>query len=214
MKLHICQFCSKELKLEKDKNAHEQLCKLNPNRRQHHRLGKTGGNQFTKAQKLGVEWTISENTRNKLSDFQKGEKSFWCKPGNELSRKQLSDSMKLAVVKFPESYSSSNRGRTKQIIIDGLKLQGQWEVDFYNWCKSKSIKIDRPMQSFDYEFDGIRKYFPDFFLPDYSLFVEVKGYETEKDMAKWRDFPHKLLIVRKADILQIRRNKFSLPESS
>jgi hypothetical protein len=30
--------------------------------------------------------------------------------------------------------------------------------------------------------------------------VEVKGYETEKDRAKWKQFPFKLLVVKKQEI--------------
>lgn len=52
----------------------------------------------------------------------------WSNPEIKAKHRQ---SMRRAVLENPESYNSSNRGRTKQIVIDGIKLQRQWEVDFY-----------------------------------------------------------------------------------
>lgn len=51
---------------------------------------------------------------------------------------------------------------------------------------------------------GDRTYYPDFYLPQDDLFIEVKGYETERDRAKWRDFPLKLKVIRKSDIEKFR----------
>jgi hypothetical protein len=117
-------------------------------------------------------------------------------------------SMKRAVENNPESYSSSNRGRTKQIIIDGIKLQGQWEVDFYNWAKNQGLEPKRPAESFTYEWNGTRSYFPDFYIESLDMYVEVKGYETDRDRAKWLTFPKKLRIIKEEEIKQIRQGCF------
>jgi hypothetical protein len=53
-------------------------------------------------------------------------------------------SIKKAVEKYPESYSSGIvRGRTKKIIYEGISFQGNWELSFYKWCKSNNIDIVR-----------------------------------------------------------------------
>ena len=54
------------------------------------------------------------------------------------------------------------------------------------------------------------QFFPDFFIPDINTCVEVKGYETERDRAKWANFSHALIVVRRADIEKIKRKEFSL----
>jgi hypothetical protein len=41
-----------------------------------------------------------------------------------------------------------------------------------------------------------------------DLYVEVKGYETDRDRAKWRDFPKNLRIIKEAEIKQIRQGIF------
>ena len=116
--------------------------------------------------------------------------------------------MKKAVQNNPESYSSSNRGRTKQIIIDGIKLQGQWEVDFYTWAKKQGLDPKRPNKAFKYVWNGERWYHPDFYIDSIDTYIEVKGYETERDRAKWSQFPEKLCIIREQQIKQIRKGCF------
>ena len=124
------------------------------------------------------------------------------------TKKKLSESMKKAVLSNPEAYSSSNRGRTKQIIVDDIKLQGQWEVDFYLWAKAEGLNPKRPHEAFKYEWNGDRWYHPDFYIPSLDTYIEVKGYETDRDRAKWLTFPKKLRIIREKDIKQIRQGCF------
>lgn len=155
-----------------------------------------GANQYTYGKKM------SEETKNKLSVASK--KQVW----SEERRKLHSERMKIAVASNPESYRSSNRGRTKQIIHNGIKFQGRWELEFYLYCVENKILIERSNEWFEYEWNGIRKYFPDFYLPEKNLYVEVKGYETERDRAKWLSFPKDLKIIKKDDIIAIRNRKF------
>ena len=163
-------------------------------------------NQWTKAKETGIPYVIKDATRSKLSNAAKnGNIKKWSDPE---FRKKHSEAMKRAVEKYPESYTSSNRGRTKQIIFDGIKFQGKWELEFYQYCKANDITIERSNEWFEYEWNGSRKYFPDFYLPDLDMYIEVKGYETDRDRAKWRDFPKKLKVIQKQDIMNIREGCF------
>lgn len=165
-------------------------------------------NQWTKAKETGIPYVLSETTRKKLSvSSKKTNNKRWSKEENRLKQ---SESMKKAVEKYPESYTSSNRGRTKQIIKDGIKFQGKWELDFYDYCKNNQIQIKKCDEWFEYEWNGTRKYFPDFYLSDLDLYIEVKGYETDRDRAKWNAFPKKLKVIKKEDIKQIRNNTWRL----
>ena len=160
-------------------------------------------NQWTKAKETGIPFQLKDETRKKFSNnTKKLNDNRWSDPEN---RKKQSAAMKLAVQKYPESYTSSNRGRTKQIVFEGIKFQGSWELEFYKYCKLKNIQIVRCNEWFEYEWEGTRKYFPDFYLPEKDLYVEVKGYETEKDQAKWAHFPKKLRVVKRKDISDIKK---------
>ena len=118
--------------------------------------------------------------------------------------------MRKAVLEHPEAYTSSNRGRVKQVEIDGIKLHGKWELSFYQWAKEKELNPQRCLNSFPYEWNGSRSYFPDFYLPSLNTYIEVKGYETERDLAKWSQFPEKLIVIRKKEIEEIKKGTYDL----
>lgn len=73
------------------------------------------------------------------------------------------------------------------------------------WFDSNSIEWVRNKKSFPYTLDRERRYTPDFFLPNVGCYVEVKGWTTPKDEAKWRDFPKELplLILRGEDLVNL-----------
>lgn len=67
----------------------------------------------------------------------------------------------------------------------GLYYRGSYEKDFIDYCLVEDIKIENFEGSIDYFFDGKnRKYFPDFFIKNKNLIIEVKSlytYELEKE---------------------------------
>lgn len=208
--MEICKHCGRETTTKNSNIQHEIRCKNNPNRivmiPSYGMKGKKGSNQYTKAKKLGIPAPkySEESSKKRLETKKRNGTLHW----SEENKKRLSDAMKLAVLKYPESYKSSNRGRVKQIVYEGIKFQGRWELDFYKWCKSSDIKVIRNELWFNYEWNGSRKYNPDFYLPDYDCFVEVKGYKTDRDEAKWTQFPHELKIIGLKEIKQIRNKCF------
>jgi len=192
-KMLNCQYCGSTRINDNSLRQHEIRCKENPDgiivKPSMGMLGKKGlgNNQFTKAKKLGLppptfsKESIAKGIATKL-------KNGTLKKTSE-QKKNTSIAMKKAVEKYPESYTSANRGRTRQFIVDEIKLQGQWEVDFYMWAKKKNLNPQRPTQGFKYVWNGERTYYPDFYIESLDLYVEVKGYETERDQAKWSQFP-------------------------
>jgi hypothetical protein len=40
------------------------------------------------------------------------------------------------------------------------------------------------------------------------MYIEVKGYETDRDRAKWLQFPKNLRIIKETEIKQIRQGCF------
>lgn len=175
-----CQYCKKDFFGKSSYSNHVRRCPNNPNR------------VMEKLTSDGLKRIIEKNKNVVWSDER---------------RKKHSESMKKAVEKHPDSYTSSNRGRTKQIFYDGIKFQGKWELDFYKYCKNNSVKIVKCNEWFEYEWNGLRKYFPDFYLSELDLYIEIKGYETDRDRAKWNAFPKKLKVIKKEEIKLIRENK-------
>lgn len=147
---------------------------------------------------------FSEETKNKIRESTR--KQVW----TEERRKKHRKSMAKAVQENPEAYTSSNRGRVKQIEIDGFKLHGKWELTFYQWAKQENLTPIRCLESFPYEWEGTHRYFPDFYLPTLDLYVEVKGYETDRDKAKWKYFPKRLVVLRQDSIDKMKKGRFEL----
>lgn len=210
----ICKFCNKDCVNNNSHRNHERLCKFNPNRQftplqdpNFSRKGRKGSNQFTKAKKLGLpKPIISDETRNKLKIG--GQKIVW----TEEKRKKHSESMSLAVKRNPDSYTSSNVcGRVKIQEYNGEKFHGKWEIEVAKWLDKNNIKWDRKsIKPFSYFWNnGWHLYFPDFYLNDYDKYIEVKGYETERDRCKWSVVPN-LIVLKNKEINQIKKEEYVL----
>lgn len=198
-----CKFCGKEWEIKKSHTQHQNRCKLNPN--------SIASNQFNKAKQQGVDFEFDMSDEAKLRRSKASERASsvrWSKDG---AKERASIAMKKAVESNPESYTSSNRGRVKQILYNGLKFHGTWELEFYKFCELNSIKCERGFVSFTYIWNNApHLYFPDFYLPDFDIWVEVKGYKTERDDAKWGQFPLKHVVIMKDEIKSIKRNDFDI----
>lgn len=48
-----------------------------------------------------------------------------------------------------------------------------------------------------------RFYTPDFYLVDEKSYLEVKGYETALDHAKWRAFTERLIVWREPEVMVV-----------
>ena len=92
-------------------------------------------------------------------------------------------------------------------IAGKVHLQGSWEYEYAKYLDSKGIRWERNSKGFPYTYGGKEsKYFPDFYLSDEKTFVEIKGYETERDHAKWEQFPEPLRILKGKDLLSLGLN--------
>lgn len=100
-----------------------------------------------------------------------------------------------------------NAGRCKSItyispIAGEVHLNGTWEYKYAMWLDENKVQWKRNTDWFPYEYQGkMRKYFPDFRLMDDDKYIEVKGYETDKDRAKWTQFPKTLVVLKRKDLV-------------
>ena len=201
-----CQYCEKPAKTLNSLRQHEVRCLSNPNGKRH---------TWTDAMKLkhsnlmkkvnnnaNTVWT--DEMRKRASETQKiVQKKVW---SNIELRNRHSDIMQKVVKANPDAYSASNvSGRTKTLDYNGFKLKGTWELEVAQWLDSLCIKWTNKLQGFNYTWENKNHtYFPDFYLPSYDVYLEVKGYETERDRCKWKDFPNKLIVVKLAEIQKIK----------
>ena len=185
----ICHHCNKVCKNHNSWRNHVRCCPKNPNRNyKNGMLGKKGRNQYTKAKETGIPYAMSDETKQKISRAAKNRKL------SKETRNKISNTVneKISNNEWHVSLARHHHYRYK-----GIDLHGSWELKYAKWLDYNGIKWIRCKESFQYEFDNkVRQYTPDFYLPDTDEYIEIKGYKTDKDTAKWNQFPrHKKLKV-------------------
>ena len=91
-------------------------------------------------------------------------------------------------------------------------LHAGWELKVAKYMDEHKIHYCKSKEHFTYVFEGQnREYFPDFYLKDYDLFIEVKGRMKPNDLEKWKQFPKKLLIIDQKTIKRLEEFFSDLP---
>lgn len=142
---------------------------------------------------------ISDETRLKLSNATKNRSAEW----NAENGRKISKTIKDKVSRGEWHVSLAKRLHKQ---YNGESFHGSWEVKYAMWLDQNGIEWIRNKQSFSYVFEGIeRKYTPDFYLPAQNTYVEIKGFKTDKDVAKWEQFPAelKLLVLMEKDLVSL-----------
>ncbi|QGZ16041.1 hypothetical protein Kuja_0500 [Vibrio phage vB_VchM_Kuja] len=209
-----CKYCGKTCGNTGGLAVHESACKNNINikpkkpkseawlKAMSERRG-NGQNQFTKAKQEGRECIVSQDTREKLSVASSNIE--W----TDQRRKAHSERMKRAVSENPSSYSSNNVCGRNCIEYRGHKLKGNWELLVAKWLDANNIEWEGETHPQEYIWrESPHLYFPDFYLPAYECFIEVKGYKTERDECKWAYCTKPLYIIRGEHIKLLDTNTF------
>lgn len=82
-------------------------------------------------------------------------------------------------------------GKCHWFIYDGIKYQGSWEFKYGLWLRSQNITFlcHSGVRVFPYICDGKeRTYCPDFYVPSWDKYIEIKGFFSEEDKEKIRIF--------------------------
>ena len=97
-------------------------------------------------------------------------------------------------------------GKKTRYIYNNQIFDSSWEAAYARYLDQQSIKWIRNTERFEYFFEGkIHSYFPDFYLDESNQFVEIKGYVTAKDFAKWEQFPkdRNLKVLREKELKEL-----------
>lgn len=190
---------------------HEIRCKYNPNRILSYFMNKENQkkltilrkqkgcyNQYSKAKKLGLPAPIcSEETRRKISIANSNRSKEFIQA---ISQK-ISQTVRKKVERGEWHTSLVKK---MHYYYKGEDLHGRWELAYAQWLDKQNIKWIRNKEQFDYIFENKqRKYTPDFYLPQTDEYIEIKGYETNKDRAKWEQFPKTLKILKYKELKQL-----------
>jgi hypothetical protein len=152
-----------------------------------------GTNQYIKAKEMGLpKPKISKETKQKFMEHAKKHNgTFWTKENRQRQRNIMVDVVK----NNPDLFIRNKTGWVKNYKYKNVMLKGKWELKTAKWLDKQNIKWEYEKYNFLYEWEGNEhRYFPDFYLKNLDVFIEVKGYKTDKDLAKWKQFTKKLII--------------------
>ena len=155
-------------------------------------------NQYIKAKELGLpKPEVSKETRQKLSEKNLQRSLNW----HIENGKKVSATIREKVAAGEWHTSLAKR---MHYSYKGEDLHGKWELAYAMFLDQKNIPWKRCKDKFAYEFEGkLRFYTPDFYLPETKEYVEIKGYKTKKDDAKWSQFPHTLVVLRGRELKEL-----------
>jgi len=197
-----CKYCSKECKNNNSLINHERLCKQNPNRQSTPFQDISKQKEIIKKRKetgrinqwSNPDYQIKKDTVRKISRASTG----------KYHSKETKEKISSTIVKKVESNQwHTSLAKNHHYCYKGVDLHGKWELNYAKWLDSQSINWCRCKESFSYYYDGkYRRYTPDFYLIDSDEYIEIKGYKTNKDIAKWTHFPkyRKLVVLMKKEL--------------
>lgn len=188
-----CQYCGKLCKLYGLKN-HEKYCKENPNRIADKRDMSKFNNGTYVAWNKGLTKDTDEHVRKGAETYKSRNYKGWCqgltKDTDERIAKMSAKISDTINSKVEDGTWHSSLGKVYHYDCNGYSMHGSWELALAEYLNSKNIKWIRPKDKFRYYFeDAWHWYHPDIYLVDYDLYIEVKGCITDKDFAKWDQFP-------------------------
>lgn len=123
----------------------------------------------------------------------------------ELRRQNISRTMKERGLGGYQPNSGRSRKEWYDSPIAGrVFLQSSYEVRYAKILDIRGVLWEKNWQSFPYVFEGKDcRYIPDFRLIETDEFIEVKGFETTRDLAKWLAFSKKLTIIKEKDLIAL-----------
>lgn len=200
-----CLFCNKKFTTKGSKTLHENSCKDNPNR-----IPGFWENPDYKLKKRNIALSQPKRTEEVKNKISESMKKFY---SNNENRELQSLAMKKAVENNPESYSDKNIvGRSEHFTVDGVRYNSTWEYEVTKYLEKENIKWKRSkLKPVPYLWENKwHLYFPDFLLEDLNCYIEVKGYETERDRAKWKYSDKKVILIKQKEIDMIKKGCYDL----
>jgi NAD-dependent dihydropyrimidine dehydrogenase PreA subunit len=200
-----CEYCSKPISPTKrfcsSRCAASKMNSMNPERSEAVKLKISNS---LKGRVVNPERYAARNCKNCNSPYTPSRPTLVAGYCSSPCRKE---SMKIILSNALKGKSGGPRkggGRGKGGYYKDVWFDSSWEIMYAKFLDEKSVRWERVTSRFPYTFEEKEyKYIPDFYLPDENIFVEIKGYVTERDKAKWHYFPHTLRVIVKEDLIKL-----------
>ena len=196
-----CKYCNKLCKNTNSLAQHECRCKLNPNKLDltyliTKSLFVPGRIPWNKGLTKETDARVKQYSDSIANNYKEGKTKVWSE-GKTLSDETKAKISRSCSEKAKRGEWHKSLAKNMHYSYNGIDLDGSWELSYAKYLDEHKINWQRCKDRFKYSFEGkIHYYTPDFYLVDTNEYVEVKGYKTKKDTAKWEQFPKdKILII-------------------
>lgn len=217
-----CRFCEREFTTLSGKTFHENRCVSNPNHIIHpgnkgwngKGLGMNGWVAWNKGHTKETDPRIATQVETLKKHIAEGKVIPHHTKHSKRTKEILSLIQQERIKDNPDLIKSC--GRAKKYSYQGETLDGLWELNFAKFLDANDIRWERPKIGIAYLFEErTHYYFPDFYLPTFHTYVEVKGFERDIDRLKWESVKSKgmnIVIIRQSQIESIKRGSFDIVE--
>lgn len=144
----------------------------------------------------GLTKETDQRIKNMSVELSRSKKGMIGRPHSEDTKQKMSSKR----IQFLETHSK----HCEWFLVGDTKVQGTLEKKFAEFLLTTGVKFERNRLRFQCH----RRYTPDFFLPEYNLYVEIKGFLYDKDKEKLRRVLKEnevdIRIAFKADLYRIK----------
>lgn len=205
-----CPICNKELKSEHALRAHHWRMHTDKGKSHNSNIGYETGSRNAWNKGLTKETSEAVKLNGELAQqtmHKKMENGTYVPPF-------LSEEACAKISKIKSANPSG--GWCKWYEVDGVKVQGTYERDLAKKMCDFNIKWIRPTKTpIPYNLNNKNKlYNPDFYLPDYDVYIEVKGHWWGNDKDKMRavfsqnpSYKRRIKIIREPKLLKLLETK-------
>lgn len=182
--MKCCQYCGKECKNNLSLGCHEVRCKLNPNRKVW--VSWKPSSAWNKGLTKETDIRIKKASEKFHDKFVKGELKIKGHPHTKETKERLSKirSDYLAKAENAGGFKDVGWYKISNVNNEEFIVRGLWEYNVALKLNEQNILWIRN-QYLNYFIDDVKKiYNPDFYLPDFDEYIEVKGFFSEKDKIK------------------------------
>jgi predicted nucleic acid-binding Zn ribbon protein len=188
MEIFECEYCKKICKSKNSLRCHEIRCKLNPNVKVWNNGVKKG--EGRPAWNKGLTKDTDKRMKKRSETFHKrienGEIKIQGHPHSKETKERLSRirSEYLASAENAGGFKDVGWYKISNVNNEEFIVRGLWEYNVALKLNDQNILWIRN-QYLNYFIDDVKKtYNPDFYLPEFDEFIEVKGFFSEKDKIK------------------------------
>jgi hypothetical protein len=173
----FCFYCDKECKNLNSLKNHERLCAKNPNRMPHPK-GMLGKESWNKGKTKETDPRIMQQKETLLHSIATGKVI----PRRTSHTDEYKDRMSILACERLQKHSKYS----KNIEYNGAILESTFELRTAQILDELDIKWIKVRQGYVWDDNGKRRrYVPDFYLPDFDVFLDPKNdYLIKKDKRK------------------------------